>query len=93
MVDTTFACVSITPRGCPVLPDVYCRNARSSAFASTNGENSVSASRSGGSSTMRTFGASAQLSSTPLRNQPMVVTATASESRKMFAVISTPSVG
>jgi len=42
---------------------------------------------------MRTFGASAQLSSTPLRNQPIVATAIASESRKMAAVVSTPSVG
>ena len=93
MVDTTLACVNITPRGWPVLPDVYCRNAKSSAFTSTNGDEDVSTSRSGGSRTMRTLDASAQLSSTPVRNQPMVATAIASESRKMLAVISTPSVG
>src|SRR5207247_338669 len=34
MVDTTFRWVSMTPRGCPVLPDVYWRNARSSGSGS-----------------------------------------------------------
>ena len=92
-VDTTLACVSMTPRGRPVLPEVYCRNARSSRVAGASGGAGASMSRSGGSSTMRTFGASAQLSSTPVRNQPMVATAIASESRKMAAVVSTPSVG
>ena len=93
MVDTTFRWVSMTPRGWPVLPDVYCRKARSSAVAAASGGGAASISRSGGSRTMRTFGASAQLSSTPARNQPIVATATASESRKMAAVVSTPSVG
>ena len=76
-----------------MLPDVYCRNARSSAPASASGGGAASTSRSGGSTTISTFGASARLSSTPMRNQPMVATATASESRKMLAVVSTPSVG
>src|SRR5437016_1422229 len=31
MVATTFRWLSMTPRGCPVLPDVYWRNARSSS--------------------------------------------------------------
>ena len=93
MVATTFAWVSMTPRGWPVLPDVYCRKARSSAFAAASGGAGASTSRSGGSRTWRTFGASAQLSSTPVRNHPMVATAIASESRKIAAVVSTPRVG
>jgi hypothetical protein len=93
MVSTTLRCVSMTPRGSPVLPEVYWMKARSSACGSTSSATRPSISRSFGSTTMRTFGASATLSSTPLRNQPMVATAAASELRKMCAVASTPRVG
>src|SRR3989441_794680 len=83
MVDTTFLWVSMTPRGWPVLPEVYCRKARSSSVAAASVGGGASTSRSGGSRTVPTFGASARLWSMPVRNQPMVATATASESRPL----------
>ncbi len=92
-VRTTLAWVSTTPRGWPVLPEVYCRNATSSADRVGKAGVGSSTSRSLGSSTWRMFAAAACDSSTPRRNQPMVTTALAWESRKMFAVASTPRVG
>src|SRR2546422_1895809 len=59
MVETTFRWVSMTPCGCPVLPDVYWRNARSSASGSAYAGAAASASRSDGSRTARTPGACA----------------------------------
>jgi len=50
-------------------------------------------SRSAGSRIARTLGALATLAATPVRNQPIVATATDSESLKTLAVASTPSVG
>src|SRR2546422_8604702 len=79
MVETTFRWVSMTPCGCPVLPDVYWRNARSSASGSAYAGAAASASRSDGSRTARTPGACAADSSTPLRNQPIVATARSEE--------------
>ena len=92
-VRTTFAWLSTTPRGRPVLPDVYWMKATSSVSAAGNGGAGPSTSRSLGSSTCRMLAAAACDSSTPCRNQPMVATALASESRKMPAVASTPRVG
>src|SRR2546427_478111 len=85
MVETTFRWVSMTPCGCPVLPDVYWRNARSSASGSAYAGAAASASRSDGSRTARTPGACAADSSTPLRNQPIVATAPVSESLRIRA--------
>ena len=92
-VRQTLAWLSTTPRGCPVLPEVYWMKATSSSLMAGNGGTGASASRSAGSRTCRIFAAPAADSSTPVRNQPMVTTALASESRKILAVASTPSVG
>ena len=93
VVSTTLPCVSTTPRGWPVEPDVYCRKHRSVGRAGWSDGGGASESSSLGSRTVRTLGASATLASMPVRNQPMVATATASESRRIAAVASTPSVG
>ena len=58
IVSTTLVCVSMTPRGWPVLPDVYWMNARSSGAASCSRGGVPSASRSFGSRIVRMFGAS-----------------------------------
>ena len=92
-VRVTLAWLSTTPRGCPVLPEVYWMKAVSVSTGVGKAGAGLSTSRSWGSSTCRILGAAAWLSSTPLRNHPMVATALASESRKTFAVASTPSVG
>ena len=92
-VSTTLAWLSTTPRGWPVLPDVYCRNAVSSRPIVGKAGTGSSTSRSVGSTMWRTLDAAATDSSTPGRNHPMVATTLASESRKMLAVASTPSVG
>ena len=92
-VRTTLAWLSTTPRGWPVLPEVYWMKATSSVAAVGKGGAGSSTSRSLGSSTCRILGAAACDSSTPERNQPMVATAFASESRKILAVASTPRVG
>src|SRR5262249_32767045 len=92
-VPTTLAWLSTTPRGCPVLPDVYWMNATSSLRATGKGGGASSTSRSDGSTTWRTPGAAAAAPSTPGRNQPIVATTVASASRKMAAVASTPRVG
>jgi hypothetical protein len=92
-VRQTLAWLRTTPRGSPVLPEVYWMKATSSSLTTGKGGADASTSRSDGSSTCRTLAAAAADSSTPFRNQPMVTTALASESRKMLAVASTPRVG
>jgi hypothetical protein len=92
-VFVTLAWLSTTPRGLPVLPDVYWMKAVSVSTGVGNAGAGRSTSRSWGSSTWRMLDAAAWLSSTPLRNQPMVTTALACASRKTFAVASTPRVG
>ena len=92
-VRTTLAWLSTTPRGWPVLPEVYWMNATSSRRASGKAGGRSSTSRSTGSATWRTLAAAATDSSTPDRNQPMVATTLLSELRRMLAVASTPSVG
>ena len=92
-VCVTLAWLSTTPRGLPVLPEVYWMKAVSLSDAVGKAGRGASASRSCGSSTWRMVDTPAWLSSTPLRNQPMVATTLASESRKILAVASTPRVG
>src|SRR5260370_38453980 len=69
-VRTTFAWLSTTPRGRPVLPDVYWMKATSSVSAAGNGGAGPSASRSLGSGTWRVLAAGAPRSPTPRREPP-----------------------
>src|SRR5262249_59587821 len=92
-VPTTLAWLSTTPRGWPVLPEVYWMKAVSSLRTAGKAGAPSSTSRSQGSTMCRTLAAADWDSSTSGRNQPIVATTVDSESRRMFAVASTPRVG
>ena len=73
---TTLAWLSTTPRGWPVLPDVYWMNATSSAAAVGNGGGGVVHLEIARLEHVPDVGRGGlRLSSTPGRNQPMVTTA------------------
>ena len=75
-----------------MLPDVYWINAVASGRVSGSATDGPSASRSGGSR-IAVMPAAWAAAFTPGRNQPIVATATASESLKMLAVASALRVG
>src|SRR2546429_509178 len=75
------------PRGCPVLRDVYWIKGVAWGGVSGSARGGPWAARSGGSR-IAVMPAAWAAAFTPGRNQPIVATATASESLKMLAVAS-----
>ena len=89
---TTLWCVSMTPRGLSGAPRRVLEEGEIVLRRLRLGEHRLDV-EIGRLQDGAHVGARAALSSTPLRNQPMVATATASASAKMAPVASTPSVG